>query len=201
MKTKPKLNRLAAWGLLAALPLLAGMCRPGPEAPQPESNELAPAITVPCKDSISLPVTEGPFLRTNYFGCKLRFGLEDARLDLWHKPYNYIINSQAEYESMIGCARLSADGGTDYKLPKIDFDQHTLLMGEMVTAVYAFPRNIKFSKVCGEYCLSLNLWPVSGAQVVSVSPYFVLVSKLPEGTKVKFNIYSKFCPNPLGDCP
>jgi hypothetical protein len=187
------------------------MCGSGPEAPQPEAAAQAPPVTQPpaevpvCTDSISLEVTEGPFLRTNWFNCGLTQGLlsmgTEPGMGHFLKPYNYVINTQEEYENMVGCGRWLEDGSRDHSLPKVDFTKHTLLVGEMYTPVLAFPRNIKFSQACGEYRLSLNLWPAGSAAALAVSPYFVLVPKLPEGAKVKFNVYSKFCFSPVGDCP
>jgi hypothetical protein len=209
MKPNQKLSKLLAWGLLATLPLMAGMC--GGPPPEPETAQSAPPVTQPpteapvCRDSIALEVTEGPFLRTNWFSCGLTYGLMNngtgPGLEHFHRPYNYVINTQEEYESMVSCGRWLDDGGRDHSLPKVDFTKHTLLTGEMYTAVLGFPRNIKFSQACGEYRLSLNLWPGGGAAALAVSPYFVLVPKLPPGAKVKFNVYSKFCLSPVGDCP
>jgi hypothetical protein len=198
------MKKMLAVALLGTLPLMASMCG-GSKAPEPETDQSAPPVTQPpatapvCTDSISLEVTEGPFLRTLTFGCRRRNGMNyDASL---YMANHHIINTQDEYEKMVSCGSNQEGLYPEVTLPKVDFAKHTLLMGEMVTPVFAFPRNIKFSKACDEYRLNLNLWPGASAQVVSVSSYFVLVPKLPEGAKMKFNVYSKFCLSPVGDCP
>jgi hypothetical protein len=203
MKPNQKLSKLLAWGLLATLPLMAGMC--GGPPPEPETAQSAPPVTQPpaevpvCGDSTALEVTEGPFLRTLTFGCRRRNGMNyDASL---YMANHHIVNTQDEYERMVLCGNTQEGFYPEVTLPEVDFAKHTLLMGEMMTPVFAFPRNIKFSQACGEYRLSLNLWPGASASVVSISSYFVLVPKLPPGAKVKFNVYSKFCLSPVGDCP
>ena len=93
-----------------------------------------------------------------------------------------VINTQAEYEELVRCWAQPWPRNPVPIPTQIDFAKHILLVGEMWTPALGYPRNIKFSQVCGEYRLNVNLWPVN-AHPHALSTYFILVPKLPGGPR------------------
>lgn len=89
----------------------------------------------------------------------------------------YVLNSAAEYQELF----------SGKKLPPVDFTRHTLLAGKTRTASSYHLLTQQVVQTCTGYTYAVQLAPDAAPKAASVI-YFVLVPKLPEGTKVAFDV-------------
>ncbi|QKG58483.1 hypothetical protein GKZ68_18700 [Hymenobacter sp. BRD128] len=89
----------------------------------------------------------------------------------------YVINSAAEYHDLFGSR----------KLPPVDFTTHTLLAGKTRTASSYHLLAQQVVQTCAGYTYAVQLAPDAAPKPASVV-YYVLIPKLPDTAKVKFDV-------------
>jgi len=89
----------------------------------------------------------------------------------------YVVNSAADYQALFSCTTP----------PVVDFTTHTLLAGKTRTASCSHVLSQQVALTCTGYTYTVKLEAGVCAAVTNVV-YYVLVPKIPSGTKVNFDV-------------